>query len=151
MVFSGTIAEAIRFGRRASDEQVANAALLANADGFIQDLPDGYNTLLEERGSNLSGGQLQRIAIARAVLGNPAVLLLDEATSALDSISQAAVLSTLRQQRCTRILIAHQLSTVKEADLILVLEGGHLVQQGDYTSLENVDGAFRDLIKQQGS
>ena len=83
-VFSGSIAEAIRFGRRATHEQMVSAARLANADDFIQALPDGYNTKLEERGSNLSGGQLQRIAIARAVLGDPAILLLDEATSALD-------------------------------------------------------------------
>ncbi|GIR74937.1 MAG: hypothetical protein CM15mP77_0940 [Synechococcus sp.] len=96
-VFSGSIAEAIRFGRQATDAQVMEAAFPANADGFIRDLPEGYNTLLEERGTNLSGGQLQRIAIARAVLGNPAVLLLDEATSALDAEAEAAVQLGLRR------------------------------------------------------
>ena len=90
-VFSGTIAEAIRFGRQASDAEVIEAAHLANADAFIRSLPDGYATQLEERGTNVSGGQLQRIAIARAVLGNPALLLLDEATSALDAEAEAAV------------------------------------------------------------
>ena len=119
-VFSGSIAEAIRFGRHASDAQVIEAALLANADGFIRDLPNGYDTQLEERGTNLSGGQLQRIAIARAVLGNPAVLLLDEATSALDAEAEAAVQLGLRRAMRGRtvLVIAHRLATVQELSLI---------------------------------
>ena len=84
------------------------------------------------------------------MIGQPKLLLLDEPTSALDPRSQATVLSTLRQLRCTRLLIAHRLSTVKEADLILVLQNGELVQQGDYASLANSDGAFRTLMQQQG-
>ncbi|MEL0340567.1 MAG: ABC transporter ATP-binding protein, partial [Synechococcus sp.] len=90
-LFSGTVAEAIRFGRSASDAEVRRAAELANAAGFIEALPQGYDSRVEERGSNFSGGQLQRLAIARAVLGNPAVMLLDEATSALDAEAEASV------------------------------------------------------------
>ena len=122
-VFSGTIAEAIRFGRQATQDQLQQAAKLANAHDFIIRLPDGYNTRLQERGTNVSGGQLQRIAIARAVLGNPAVMLLDEATSALYAEAEAAVQLGLKQAMLVRtvIVIAHRLATVQEADLIVVL------------------------------
>ena len=151
MVFSGTIAEAIRFGRSATDEQVANAARLANADGFIQALPDGYNTLLEERGSNLSGGQLQRIAIARAVLGDPAVLLLDEATSALDAEAEAAVQLGLKRAMADRtvLVIAHRLATVQEADQIVVLEQGRIVDSGTHDALMQRGGRYRELCERQ--
>ena len=151
MVFSGTIAEAIRFGRRATDEQVANAARLANADGFIQALPDGYDTLLEERGSNLSGGQLQRIAIARAVLGDPALLLLDEATSALDAEAEAAVQLGLKQAMADRtvLVIAHRLATVQEADQIVVLEQGRIVDSGTHDALMQRGGRYRELCERQ--
>ena len=116
-VFSGTIAEAIRFGRAASQEQVMEAARLANAHDFIINLREGYATHLEERGTNVSGGQLQRIAIARAVLGDPAVLLLDEATSALDAEAEAAVLRPASgHARTNGFVIAHRLATVQEAD-----------------------------------
>ena len=150
-VFSGSIAEAIRFGRHATDAQVIEAAVLANADGFIRDLPDGYNTQLEERGTNLSGGQLQRIAIARAVLGNPAVLLLDEATSALDAEAEAAVQLGLRRAMRGRtvLVIAHRLATVQEADQIVVLERGRIVDRGTHDSLMQRGGRYRDLCERQ--
>ena len=150
-VFSGTIAEAIRFGRRASDDQVARAARLANADAFIRALPDGYNTQLEERGSNLSGGQLQRIAIARAVLGDPAVLLLDEATSALDAEAEAAVQLGLKQAMADRtvLVIAHRLATVQEADQIVVLEQGRIVDRGTHDALMQRGGRYRELCERQ--
>ena len=150
-VFSGTIAEAIRFGRRASDDQVARAARLANADAFIRALPDGYNTQLEERGSNLSGGQLQRIAIARAVLGDPAVLLLDEATSALDAEAEAAVQLGLKQAMADRtvLVIAHRLATVQEADQIVVLEQGRIVDRGAHDVLMQRGGRYRELCERQ--
>ena len=150
-VFSGTIAEAIRFGRRASDDQVARAARLANADDFIQALPDGYNTQLEERGSNLSGGQLQRIAIARAVLGDPAVLLLDEATSALDAEAEAAVQLGLKRAMAERtvLVIAHRLATVQEADQIVVLEQGRIVDRGTHDVLMQRGGRYRELCERQ--
>ena len=100
-------------------------------------------------GRQLSGGQRQKLALARALIGQPRLLLLDEPTSALDPTSQAIVLNTLRQRSCTRLLIAHRLSTVQEADLILVLDTGRLVQQGDYASLSTESGAFRTLMQQQ--
>ena len=124
-----------------------------DAVGFLDDLktlPMGLETPLPGEGRQLSGGQRQKLAIARALIGQPKLLLLDEPTSALDPRSQATVLSTLRQLRCTRLLIAHRLSTVKEADLILVLQNGELVQQGDYASLADSNGAFRALMQQQG-
>ena len=150
-VFSGSIAEAIRFGRQASDADVVQAARLANADGFIRSFPDGYDTLLEERGTNVSGGQLQRIAIARAVLGNPALLLLDEATSALDAEAEAAVQLGLRQAMAGRtvLVIAHRLATVQEADQIVVLEQGVVVDRGSHDQLMQQGGRYRDLCERQ--
>jgi len=150
-VFSGTIAEAIRFGRQATQEQLHQAAKLANAHDFIIRLPDGYNTRLQERGTNVSGGQLQRIAIARAVLGNPAVMLLDEATSALDAEAEAAVQLGLKQAMLGRtvIVIAHRLATVQEADLIVVLEHGRISQQGSHDALMSLGGRYRELCERQ--
>ena len=150
-VFSGTIAEAIRFGRQATQDQLQQAAKLANAHDFIIRLPDGYNTRLQERGTNVSGGQLQRIAIARAVLGNPAVMLLDEATSALDAEAEAAVQLGLKQAMLGRtvIVIAHRLATVQEADLIVVLEHGRISQQGSHDALMSQGGRYRDLCERQ--
>ena len=150
-VFSGTVAEAIAFGRPASPEQIRAAAIQANAAGFIEALPGGYESRIEERGSNFSGGQLQRLAIARAVLGNPAVLLLDEATSALDAEAEEAVQRGLDQAMAGRtvLVIAHRLSTVQEADRILVLEHGHIVEQGNHAELMARGGRYRDLCERQ--
>ncbi|MBV2351130.1 ABC transporter ATP-binding protein/permease [Synechococcus sp. HK05] len=150
-VFSGTVAEAIAFGRPASREQIRAAAQLANADGFIEAMPGGYDARVEERGSNFSGGQLQRLAIARAVLGDPAVLLLDEATSALDAESEEAVQRGLDQAMAGRtvLVIAHRLSTVQEADSIVVLEHGQIVDQGNHDLLISRPGRYRDLCERQ--
>ena len=150
-VFSGTVAEAIAFGRPASLEQIKEAARLANADGFIEALPDGYHARVEERGSNFSGGQLQRLAIARAVLGDPAVMLLDEATSALDAEAEAAVQRGLDQAMAGRtvLVIAHRLATVQEADSIVVLENGRVVDQGNHDLLIGRPGRYRDLCERQ--
>ena len=150
-VFSGTVAEAIAFGRPASGEQIRQAARLANASDFIENLPDAYDSRLEERGSNFSGGQLQRLAIARAVLGNPAVMLLDEATSALDAEAEEAVQQGLQQAMAGRtvLVIAHRLATVQEADLIVVLDGGRIVQQGSHDELMASGGRYRELCERQ--
>lgn len=150
-VFSGTVAEAIAFGRPASAEQIHQAARLANAADFIESLPGGYDSRIEERGSNFSGGQLQRLAIARAVLGNPAVMLLDEATSALDAEAEEAVQQGLQQAMAGRtvLVIAHRLATVQEADLIVVLDGGRIVQQGSHDELMASGGRYRELCERQ--
>ena len=150
-VFSGTVAEAIAFGRPATREQIVAAARLANAADFIEALPGGYDGRIEERGSNFSGGQLQRLAIARAVLGNPAVLLLDEATSALDAESEEAVQRGLRRamQGRTVLVIAHRLATVQEADQIVVLEAGRIVEVGSHDVLMARGGRYRELCLRQ--
>ena len=150
-VFSGTIADAIRFGRDCSEEDLHQAAKLANAHDFIVQLPNGYDTRLQERGTNVSGGQLQRIAIARAVLGNPAVMLLDEATSALDAEAEAAVQLGLKQAMAGRtvLVIAHRLATVQEADQIVLMERGSIVDVGTHDALMQRGGRYRELCEKQ--
>ena len=150
-VFSGTIADAIRFGRDCSEEDLHQAAKLANAHDFIVQLPNGYDTRLQERGTNVSGGQLQRIAIARAVLGNPAVMLLDEATSALDAEAEAAVQLGLKQAMAGRtvLVIAHRLATVQEADQIVLMERGSIVDVGTHDVLMQRGGRYRELCEKQ--
>ena len=150
-IFSGTVAETIAFGRPVDLERIRQAARLANADGFIEALPGGYQARVEERGSNFSGGQLQRLAIARAVLGDPAVLLLDEATSALDAEAEAAVQRGLNQAMAGRtvLVIAHRLSTVQEADKILLLEAGRIVEEGSHDQLMIQGGRYRELCERQ--
>lgn len=138
VVFSGSVLDNIRYGRPEADEaQIRRAAELAHADGFIRALPQGYATLVGERGVTLSGGQRQRVAIARAILKDAPILLLDEATSALDAESERAVqtaLDTLMRGRTT-IVIAHRLATIRAADRILVLDGGRIVESGTHESL----------------
>ncbi|KAG0292687.1 Multidrug resistance protein 1 [Linnemannia gamsii] len=132
-------------------EQVEEAAKLSNIHSFIMSLPDGYNTPVGDKGSQLSGGQKQRIAIARALIRNPKVLLLDEATSALDSESEKLVQEALDRARYgrTTIVIAHRLSTVQDADLILVVKDGHVVESGRHYELIGLGGVYADLCQQQ--
>ncbi|NJL28478.1 MAG: ABC transporter ATP-binding protein, partial [Thermoanaerobaculia bacterium] len=151
-LFGGTIRENLRYGRLdATEEEVIEAARAANAHDFILASPQGYDTVVGERGMRLSGGQRQRLAIARAVLKNPRLLLLDEATSALDSESERLVqeaLDRLMKGRTT-LVIAHRLSTVKNADRIAVLDEGKLVELGKHDELLANDGLYARLYRQQ--
>lgn len=152
LLFSGSIEENIRYGNpQASQAEVIEAAKAANAHEFISAFPQGYQTLVGERGVKLSGGQRQRIAIARALLKNPKILILDEATSSLDSESEALVqeaLDKLMQGRTT-FMIAHRLSTVRNADQIVVLDKGQVVQQGTHEELLARGGLYKDLYELQ--
>ena len=153
-LFDGTIQENIAYGRRgASSAEVEEAARLANAHGFIEKLPEGYGTLIGERGVKLSGGQRQRLTIARAILADPRILILDEATSNLDTESERLIqssLSTLMAGR-TSFVIAHRLSTIAHADRILVIEGGRIVEQGRHDELMAASGRYRDMVDLQTS
>ncbi len=153
ILFGGTIRENILYGKPdASEEEIINAARQANALDFIRSFPEGFETVVGERGIKLSGGQRQRIAIARAILRNPAILLLDEATSSLDAESEKVVqeaLNNLMEGR-TSIIIAHRLATVREVDRIYVLEGGRIVEEGTHESLSTLeDGVYSSLAKLQ--
>ena len=150
-IFSGTISEAIRFGRDTTLENIINAAKIANAHDFIERLPDGYETYIEESGSNLSGGQLQRISIARALLGNPSILLLDEATSALDAEAEESVQKGLKQAMNNRtvVVIAHKLSTIQKADKIAVIENGRVCELGSHIDLIKKQGRYKDICDKQ--
>jgi subfamily B ATP-binding cassette protein MsbA len=150
MLFSGTIRENIAYGRlHASSEEIEAAARAAYAHDFIQRLPQGYDTIVGERGQKLSGGQRQRIAIARAVLKDPRILILDEATSSLDMRSEKRVQEALEKLMVSRttLIIAHRLSTVRNADKIFVLDGGRIVEQGTYDDLLARDGVFTRLVR----
>lgn len=151
-LFADTISENIRYGDdNASDEAVREAARAANAHTFIEALPDGYDTMLGERGVTLSGGQRQRVAIARAILRNPPILLLDEATSALDAESEHAVQAALEQvmRGRTTFVITHRLATIRQADRILVFEDGRLVEQGSHATLTAQGGLYTRLAELQ--
>ncbi|SFA98512.1 lipid A export permease/ATP-binding protein MsbA [Selenomonas ruminantium] len=152
MLFSTTVMENIRYGRLdATDEEVIEAAKAANADSFIRELPQGYDTTIGERGLNLSGGQRQRMAIARAILKNPQILILDEATSALDTESEKivqAALDSLMVGR-TSFVIAHRLSTIFNADQIYVIDGGRIKEHGTHEELLQQGGLYSHLYNIQ--
>lgn len=152
ILFATTVGDNIRYGRpTASQAEVEAAARAAHAHGFISTFPEGYKTLVGERGVRLSGGQKQRVAIARAILKDPRVLILDEATSALDAESEHLVQEALRSLMTgrTTLVIAHRLSTVKEADRVVVLDRGRVVQSGPHGQLVSEDGIYRQLVARQ--
>jgi ATP-binding cassette, subfamily B, bacterial len=151
-LFAGTVKENLRFGNeRASDEEIVAAAKTANAHGFIEALPQGYDTRVGERGVKLSGGQKQRLSIARAVLKNAPILIFDEATSSVDTETEEEIQEALQElmQERTAIVIAHRLSTVRHADLIAVLEGGGIVELGTHEHLMRCKGLYRKLYDRQ--
>lgn len=152
VLFNGSVYDNILYGRLdATREEVEAAAKAANAHDFIMQLPDGYATMLGDRGMNISGGQRQRISIARAILKNPQILILDEATSALDTESERVVQEALDRLMVgrTSFVIAHRLSTIKNADKIMVLEKGQLIEQGNHDELMAMDGLYAHLYKIQ--
>lgn len=152
VLFATSVMENIRYGKpTATDEEVIEAAKLANADGFILGFPQGYSTVLGERGVTVSGGQKQRIAIARALVKNPSILILDEATSALDSESERIVQEALDKvvKGRTTVVIAHRLSTIRDANLIAVVSKGKIAEIGTHHELKLKKGLYWDLIKKQ--
>ena len=151
-LFSGTVMENIRYGRiDASDEECIQAAKLANADGFIRRLPNGYETKVSERGSNLSQGQRQLLSIARAILANPSILVLDEATSSVDTRTEKQIQEALLQlmKGRTSFVIAHRLSTIRNADLVLVIDNGEIIERGTHIELLGRRGFYYRLYMSQ--
>ncbi|MCA9218534.1 MAG: ABC transporter ATP-binding protein, partial [Planctomycetales bacterium] len=151
-LFDGSVAENIVYGdSSASFEEILDAAKRANADQFIQELPKGYESLIGERGVKLSGGQAQRLSIARAILANPQILILDEATSNLDTESEQLIQSSMRELLAgrTTFVVAHRLSTITDADLILVLDEGKIVERGTHSELMERQGLYTEMVKRQ--
>jgi ABC-type transport system involved in Fe-S cluster assembly fused permease/ATPase subunit len=152
VLFNSSIFDNIRYGKpEASDEDVHNAIRMAHLETFIKQLPDGVNTMVGERGLKLSGGEKQRVAIARTILKRPPILLFDEATSSLDSKSERSILAALREiaEGHTSLVIAHRLSTIVDADRIVVLDQGTIVEQGNHEQLLSLDGHYADLWSSQ--
>ena len=152
LLFSTTVAENIAYGRpNASQEEIEAAARAAQAHDFILELPDGYQTILGERGVTLSGGQRQRVAIARALLLDPRILILDDSTSSVDTETEVLIqqaLDHLMEGRTT-FVIAHRLSTVRRADLILVMKDGQVIERGKHNQLLELNGLYREIYDLQ--
>ena len=149
-LFQGTVLENIIVAApHASLEDAWEAARIAGLDEDIENMPMGMNTIIGEGQGGVSGGQKQRLMIARAIVGKPNLLILDEATSALDNVTQKKVSDALASLKCTRIVIAHRLSTIKECNRIVVIDGGKIIQDGDYDTLVNQEGFFKELVERQ--
>lgn len=152
VLFNDTLYQNLVYGRpEASREQVLEAVRMAHLEQFVESLPDGLETRVGERGLKLSGGEKQRVAIARVILRNPPILILDEATSSLDSVSEQAILDALREisQHRTTLAIAHRLSTIRDADTILVMDAGQIVERGSHQELLAARGRYAELWRQQ--
>jgi ATP-binding cassette subfamily B protein len=151
-LFSDTVMENIRYGRlEATDKDCIEAAKMADADHFIRQLPKGYQTVLSERGSNLSQGQRQLLAISRAILADPAILILDEATSSVDTRTEARIQNALLRlmEGRTSFVIAHRLSTIRGANHVLVINDGRIVEEGNHSQLMDKQGVYYKLYQAQ--
>ena len=151
-LFSGSIADNIRWGNpKASAEEVCRAARIAQAEEFILQMPDGYDTPIAEKGASLSGGQKQRISIARVFLKNPSILILDEATSALDNATEMLIQESLEQLSAGRtcLVVAHRLSTIKNADEIIVIGDKGIQERGTHEELLAKNGVYAELYRYQ--
>ena len=152
VLFSGTIKENLRWGdANASDEELQRACELACADEFIQQMPDKYDTYIEQGGTNVSGGQKQRLCIARALLKKPKILILDDSTSAVDTKTDAKIRAALRSEipETTKFIIAQRISSIQDADLILVLEGGQIDAMGTHEQLLASNRIYREVYESQ--
>lgn len=152
VLFSGTIKENLRWGNpNATDEELIHACKLAQADEFIQQFPDKYDTYIEQGGTNVSGGQKQRLCIARALLKKPKIIIFDDSTSAVDTKTDALIQQAMRNEipDTTKIIIAQRVSSVEQADLILVMEGGKIVEQGTHEELMKLNGIYREVYDTQ--
>lgn len=152
VLFSGTIKENIRWGKKdATDEEIIHACQLAQADEFIRQFPDQYDTYIERGGTNVSGGQKQRLCIARALIKKPKILILDDSTSAVDTKTDALIRKAFREEipNTTKIIIAQRVSSVEDADQILVMDEGHIVEQGTSEELLKLNGIYREVYDSQ--
>lgn len=152
ILFKGTIAENIRWGNKdASDEEVERVCKLAQADEFIQQLPDKYNYMIEQGGTNVSGGQKQRLCIARAILKKPKILIFDDSTSAVDTKTDALIRAALHNEipQTTKIIIAQRVSSVENADRIIFLENGHILEEGTHDELIKLGGVYKEMYDMQ--
>jgi ABC-type multidrug transport system fused ATPase/permease subunit len=150
-IYNASIRDNVAFGNEYNEHEIVEAAELADADAFVQQFPEKYDTLVGDRGVKLSGGQKQRIAIARAMIRHPEILILDEATSSLDNVSENIVQRAIDKvsKKCTTVIIAHRLSTIQNADIIYVLDQGKIVEWGTHDQLMEQKGVYWHLYNIQ--
>jgi ABC-type multidrug transport system fused ATPase/permease subunit len=150
-IFNGSIKDNISFGEAFLDAEIIEAAIKANAHSFIEQLPQGYDTIVGDRGMRLSGGEQQRIAIARAIIRKPEIMIMDEATSSLDNVSERIVKQAIDDisKSCTTFIVAHRLTTIQDADIIYVLDKGRIVESGNHEELLNNRSHYYSLYKGQ--